>query len=274
MPTSLPAVAILGAGHMGQAILGGLRQPGVTVESIVVTSHTEKSAAVFAAQGIASKSLESDPQANHWAVTRADIVLLCVKPYNILELLEEIAPHLKPGAVVVSVAAGITLESMEKRWSGAIMRAMPNTPSQVGRGVTGLAPGSAVKADQQAQVLALFQTVGRVVQIPEKDINALSAFSGSGPAYVYFLMERFSEVALEYGFSEDQARVLVEETFYGALQLLDETKGSPQSLREAVTSPGGTTEAALSVFRAAALEDTIRKATGAAIARAEELAGD
>jgi pyrroline-5-carboxylate reductase len=116
--------------------------------------------------------------------------------------------------------------------------------------------------------------VGNVIDIPEKDINALSAFSGSGPAYVYFLMERFTEVALKYGFSHEQARVMVEETFHGALELLDGTKDSPQALREAVTSPGGTTEAALTVFRDAALEDIIVNATQAAIARAEELATD
>jgi pyrroline-5-carboxylate reductase len=274
METSLPAVAILGTGHMGGAILGGLTQPGVTLESITVTTQSEQSAAVFVGQGIPATSREVNPQANQAAVADADIVLLCVKPYLILELLQEIAPHAKPGAVIVSVAAGITLGSMEKLWPGALMRAMPNTPTQVGRGVTGLAAGSAVSVEQQAWVLALFQTVGQVMEIPESMINALSAFSGSGPAYVYFFIEAFTQVARGYGFSEEQARLMVEETFHGALQLLDSTTASPQALREAVTSPGGTTSAALSVFREADLNTIIGHATAAAIARAEELASE
>ena len=274
MPTSLPSVAILGTGHMGGAILGGLQQPGVSVDQIFITTRSEASIPSYGGTTVQAKSLEKDPLANHWAVASADIIVVGVKPYQIVELLSDIAPHAKPTAVVVSVAAGVTIEQMEAVWPGALVRTMPNTPSQVGRGVTGMAVGSRVTPEHHALVRALFETVGQVVEVPESNINALSAFSGSGPAYVYFLMEQFVNVAQAKGFSKDQATLMVEETFYGALALLETTGSEPQALREAVTSPGGTTAAALAVFGDANLPETISQAVDAAVARASELAGD
>jgi len=274
MPTSLPSVAILGTGHMGGAILGGLQQPGVSVEQIFITTRSEASGTAYRGTGVQAKSLEKDPLANHWAVASADIIVVGVKPYQVVELLSDIAPHAKPTAVVVSVAAGVTIEQMEAVWPGSLVRAMPNTPSQVGRGVTGMAVGSRVTPEHHAAVRALFETVGQVVEVRETDINALSAFSGSGPAYVYFLIEQFVNVAQAKGFSKEHATLLVEETFHGALALLESTGSEPQALREAVTSPGGTTAAALAVFGEANLAETISQAVDAAVARATELAGD
>lgn len=274
MPTSLPSVAILGTGHMGGAILGGLQQPGVSVEQIFITTRSEASVAAYRGTGVQAKSLEKDPLANHWAVASADIIVVGVKPYQVIELLSDIASHAKPTAVVVSVAAGVTLKQMEVVWPGSLVRTMPNTPSQVGRGVTGMALGTRVTPEHHALVRTLFETVGQVVEVPESNINALSAFSGSGPAYVYFLIEQFVNVAHAKGFSKEQAKLLVEETFHGALALLESTGSEPQALREAVTSPGGTTAAALAVFGDANLAETISQAVDAAVARAAELAGD
>ena len=274
MPTSLPSVAILGTGHMGGAILGGLQQPGVSVDQIFITTRSEASVAGYRGPGVQAKSLEKDPLANHWAVASADIIVVGVKPYQIVELLSDIAPHAKPTAVVVSVAAGVTIEQMEAVWPGSLVRCMPNTPSQVGRGVTGMALGSRVTPEHHTRVRALFETVGQVLEVPESEINALSAFSGSGPAYVYFLMEQFVNVAQAKGFSQAEAKLMVEETFHGALALLETTGDEPQALREAVTSPGGTTAAALAVFANAGLPELISQAVDAAVARATELAGD
>lgn len=274
MPTSFPTVAILGTGHMGGAILGGLDQPGVTVAALRVTTRSEASAVTHNRAGVDARSLEKDPAANQWAVTGADIIVLGVKPHLIVDLLADIAPAVEPGAVVVSVAAGVTLAQLEALWPGSVIRSMPNTPAQVGRGVTGVAMGSRVTAEHRSMVRSLFETIGSVVEVPESDINALSAFSGSGPAYVFFLLEAFVDQAVARGFTPAHAKLMMEETFHGALALLEHTGSEPQELREAVTSPGGTTAAALAVFAEADIPAVISRAVDAAVARAQELAGN
>jgi len=274
MTTLLPRLAILGAGAMGGAILGGIQQPGLQVEGIRVTTATKAKAQSLASERVNSRSLEEDHDANLWAIEQADIILLGVKPYRILELLQSIREVAPPGAIIVSVAAGITIDAMEAIWPGAVIRSMPNTPAKVGLGVTGVAVGNRVSPEQKYIVVTLFETVGDVVVVDESAVNALSSLSGSGPAYVYFLIERFMEVALRHGFTQEQATTMVQGTFHGALRLLQESGQSPQELREAVTSPGGTTQAALSVFEKADLGAIIHEATDAAIARANELAGE
>ncbi|MDP5128863.1 MAG: pyrroline-5-carboxylate reductase [Pontimonas sp.] len=272
MTLSLPRIAILGTGHMGGAILGGLIQTQDAFESIRVTCATAASARALAERGVEVRSLEDDAGANQWALDEADIIILGVKPHYLLGLLREVAPHAPESAVMVSIAAGITVEHMEQLWAGALIRTMPNTPSQVGKGVTGLSVGSRVTEDQLQAVTRVFETVGSVLQVDESSLNALSTFSGSGPAFVYFFIERFMEVAHEHGFTPEQATTMVQGTFAGAMELLEHSGKTPQELREAVTSPGGTTQAALEVYRAADLSAIIREASAAAIARAEEMA--
>ena len=274
MGTKLPRIAILGTGNMGGAILQGLAQPGGGARGIRATTRSEASANKLRETGIVAESLELVPQANSAAVADADVIVLAVKPAQIIGLLAEIAPSAKPEAIMVSVAAGITLSSMEAVWPGAVLRTMPNTPAQVGLGVTGIARGSRVSDDALALVEAMCETFGAVIEVQESEINALSSISGSGPAYVYFFMERFIEVAKERGFSDEAARVMVEGTFRGAAELLARSGETPEKLREAVTSPAGTTTAALAVFGDADVAGIIRLATNAAIARAEDMAKD
>ena len=274
MTLSLPRIAILGTGHMGGAILGGLRQTPASWESIRVTSASAATTAALAGKGVEARSLEEDPQANRWAVEDADIIVLGVKPHYLLGVLKESAPHAPESAVMVSIAAGITVEAMEKVWPGAVIRTMPNTPSQIGQGVTGLSIGTRVSDEQFEAVRGVFETVGSVLPVEETSLNALSTFSGSGPAFVYFFIERFIDVARERGFTHEQASTMVQGTFSGAMALLEKSGKTPAELREAVTSPGGTTQAALEVYTAADLGAIIRQASAAAIARAEEMAKD
>lgn len=272
MATSLPRIALLGAGHMGGAILSGLLQPEVTTRGLRATTGSESSASTLRARGVNVSSIEADARANIEAVGDAEIVVLGVKPHAILGVLADIAPHAPADAVMVSIAAGVTVESMEALWPGAVVRSMPNTPSQVGRGVTGIAVGHRVSDAERDSVRAMFATVGSVIEVAESEINALSALSGSGPAYVYFFIERFLEVAQAHGFSDSDAMTMIQGTFSGAMELLERSGQSPAALRAAVTSPAGTTEAALRVFSTAHLSDIIQAATDAAIARAVELA--
>lgn len=273
MTVELPRIAVLGAGSMGGAIVAGLRGPGVRVAGgIAVTNRTEAKAALVRGEGVESLALESDPAANRVALRGARIVLIAVKPAMVPELLTEIAGDLEPDAIVVSVAAGVTTATMEARVANPVARAMPNTPALVRRGVTGLAPGSRIGAADLALVRELFGTVGAVVDVPESRIDALTTISGSGPAYVFFLIERLTETARGLGFDEAEARLLVEQTFLGASELLAASDVDPAELRRRVTSPKGTTERAIAVLEDADLTALFDRATAAALARARELA--
>ncbi|MBN9223921.1 MAG: pyrroline-5-carboxylate reductase [Microbacterium sp. SCN 70-27] len=274
MPQTLPPIAILGAGSMGGAILQGLVRSGLA-PTVTVTNRTVAKAADLAAlPGVTSLALEQDATANTAAAAAADIVLVGVKPVMVPDLLREIAPALRPGTIVVSLAAGVTIATFEEIVGGdvAIVRAMPNTPAVVGKAVTGIASGSTASAADMDLVRALFETCGVVIDVPEDQIDALSTISGSGPAYVYLLIEDLTEAARGKGFSDADARLMAEQTFIGAAALLDATGEDPAELRRRVTSPKGTTERAIAVLQGANLSGILSEATDAALARARELA--
>lgn len=273
---TLPTIAILGAGSMGRAILSGLLKPEVVVDGgIRVTNRTSSKASDFAgAVGITAFATEEDAEANRKAVAGAEIVLVAVKPGMVPDLLREISASLTPGAVVVSVAAGVTTATFESLLpeSVAVVRSMPNTPAIVGRAVTGISGGLRSTADDLATVRTLFETVGEVVEVPEDKLDALSTISGSGPAYVFYLIEQLTNTAIDKGFTPAQAKLLVDNTFLGASELLAASDEDPAELRRRVTSPGGTTERAIGVLESADLNSLFDRATDAALARARELA--
>ncbi|MGQ2914510.1 pyrroline-5-carboxylate reductase [Microbacterium aurantiacum] len=279
MAHSLPSIAILGAGSMGGAILQGLLASG-RASRVTVTNRTRAKAealtdaAASASAELESIALEVEPEGNARAAASADIVLIGVKPGMVPDLLDEIAPHLRPGARVVSLAAGVTIATFEAHLpAGAIvLRSMPNTPAVVGKAVTGLAPGSAAAPDDVATVRAVFETCGAVIEVGEEQIDALSTISGSGPAYVFLLVEELTKAAVAKGFGEADARLMAEQTFIGAAALLDATGEDPAELRRRVTSPKGTTERAVAVLQDADLAEVFGRATDAALARAKELA--
>ena len=198
-------------------------------------------------------------------------MIVGVKPAAVVSLLEAIADALDPDALIVSVAGGITTATMESVVPNPVVRSMPNTPALVGRGVTGISAGSRATADHMARARAVFELVGWVLELPEDRINALSTISGSGPAYVFHAMEQWTAAARELGFSDEDARRLVEKTFTGATALLEVSDVGPAELRRRVTSPNGTTERAIAVLDDAHLAVIYRAAAEAALARAEEM---
>jgi pyrroline-5-carboxylate reductase len=267
-------IAILGTGSMGKAILSGLLAAGTSPKSIRVTTNSKASAeAISSSNGVQATALESDSTANSSSAKDADLVILAVKPNMILETLKEIATSLKPNCLVVSVAAGITTKAMEEQLSGnsAVVRAMPNTPSVVGLGVTGISKGSNVSDQQLDLAVKLFSSVGKVLVVDESKIDALSTISGSGPAYVFYFAEKLITAAKSLGFSDSEASLMVKETFLGSATLLATSSSSPEELRQQVTSPNGTTMQATGRFDAADLEKVFIEATEAALARAKEL---
>lgn len=259
--------AFLGTGSMNGAVLDGLRaaDPTARVRSTTYSSSTAR-------PGVESRSTESDSNANRWAVEGATIVVVGVKPFAVSDLLTEIADSLDPDALIVSVAAGITTQTMEAIVPNPVVRSMPNTPALVGKGVTGIAAGSRASAEHMARARSLFERVGWVLELPEDRIDALSTISGSGPAYVFHAMEQWTAAARELGFSNDDARNLVEKTFAGATVLLEVSDVDPAELRRRVTSPNGTTERAVAVLDDAHLADIYTTAARAALARATEIA--
>ena len=272
---ALPPIAILGAGSMGGAILHGLVRSGLAAGGVTATNRSvAKAAELDGLAGVTSISLEAQSTGNTDAAAAADIVLIGVKPAMVPDLLREIAPSLRAGTIVVSLAAGVTIATFESLLGDdvAVLRSMPNTPSLVGRGVTGLAAGTHADAGAVAVVRRLFETVGTVVEVPEAQIDALSTISGSGPAYFFLVVEEFTKAAIGKGFSDADARLMAEQTFIGAAALLEASDDDPAELRRRVTSPKGTTERAVAVLHEAGLDDVFARATDAALARAKELA--
>ncbi|WP_144876859.1 pyrroline-5-carboxylate reductase [Microbacterium sp. 1.5R] len=276
MADSLPSLAFVGAGSMGGAILRGVVASGIRVDGgITATNRTaEKAAALADLEGVTSIALSEQPEGNAAAVSNARIVLVGVKPAMVPDLLRDIRPSLAGDAIVVSLAAGVTLATFAEGLGAdaRVIRSMPNTPATVGKAVTGLAAGSGASDDDLALVRRLFETVGAVVEVPETQIDALSTISGSGPAYVFLLIEELTKAAEGMGFDRADARLMAEQTFIGATALLDASGEEPAELRRRVTSPKGTTERAVAVLQDAHLDRTFAEAAAAALARAKELA--
>ncbi|MCW4385944.1 pyrroline-5-carboxylate reductase [Salinibacterium sp. SYSU T00001] len=270
-----PTIAFLGAGSMGSAILEGLlAAEGFEPAAVRVTNRTDASAAAREwPPVVTSLSLESDPRANLLAVEGADVVVVGVKPHMVADLLGEIAPALAPGTVVVSVAAAVSTAAMEALLpeSVAVVRSMPNTPTAVGLGVTALSRGTRTSDEQLALVTRIFEAVGSAPLVDESRMDAVTGVSGSGPAYVYYMVESFIAGAEAQGFSREEAEGLVLQTFRGALEMLSVTGRSPEQLRREVTSPNGTTERAIAVLQDARLPDVLTAAVEASAARSREL---
>ena len=267
-------ITVIGAGSMGGAILSGLIAAGTAADSITASTATTQSAKALSDKfGIKSFALDASASANSDASQGADVLLIAVKPAKVLETLQEIKASVKDGALVISVAAGVTTESMEQAIGSkaSVIRAMPNTPSIVGHGVTGIAKGKSANDNQLALAKDLFETVGQVIVVDEEKINALSTISGSGPAYVFYFAEKLMTAAKKMGFSEKEANLMVRATFLGSATLLAASSDSPETLRAQVTSPNGTTMQATARFDEADLEKVFIEATEAALARAIEL---
>ena len=258
---------------MGGAILRGLVQPGVEVSGgIRVTNRSIAKADAIMLGGVESLALERDPDANRAAVRGAGVVLVGVKPAMVPDTLRGIADDLEPGALVISLAAGVTIATMEGIVPNAILRSMPNTPAVVGRAVTGLAAGSRSTPEQLVLGRAVFETVGTVIEVDEAQIDPLGTISGSGPAWVYFFIERITETAIHLGFTPAQAKTMVEETWLGSMEYLMASDRTPEQLRREVTSPKGTTERAIGVLTDADLTALFDRAVQAGLVRAKEMA--
>lgn len=268
---------MIGVGSMGGAILEGLTVPGIRIPlPITVTTQSARSASERTVEGrVVALAAETVPEANREAVRGAGLVILGVKPWLIHDVVREIAGDLAPGTVLVSVAAGVTSASIEALVPAgvAVVRAMPNTPSHIGRGMTGVAGGATASPADIALACALFATVGEVIEVAEAQINDVTAVSGSGPAYVFLYAEHMIAAAERRGFTPAQARLLVQQTLLGSAELLAQSDEGAAQLRRNVTSPKGTTERAVEVLQSGDWGDLFDRALAANVQRSEELEG-
>ncbi|MCP8462924.1 pyrroline-5-carboxylate reductase [Pseudomonas sp. ZM23] len=267
-------IAFIGAGNMAASLIGGLRGKGVAASDIRASDPgAEQRAKVTAEHGI---EVVAD---NAAAVIGANVVVLAVKPQVMKDVCQALAPALSENALIISIAAGIPCASLE-RWLGAvagkpraIVRCMPNTPALVGLGASGLYANASVSVAQREQAEQLLSAVGIALWLDEeRQIDAVTAVSGSGPAYFFLLMEAMTAAGEKLGLSRDVAGRLARQTALGAARMATASDVDPAELRRRVTSPNGTTEAAIKTFQANGFEALVEKAVGAADHRSAELA--
>ena len=263
-------IAFIGGGNMATSIIGGLIKQGEAKASMIHVSDPGAEQRKKLEKAFAVTTHEN----NLDAIARADVVIMSVKPQVMKDVLEPLAATLKARQpLLISIAAGISMESLAK-WSGckAIVRCMPNTPALLGLGATGLYANNSVSIDQRNLADSLLRAVGMTVWVKtESEIDAVTAVSGSGPAYYFLLMEAMIEAGKKLGLSAETSAKLTLQTALGAAQMALKSDVDPAELRRRVTSPGGTTERAIATFEAAHLRDIVDAALKAARDRGAEL---
>jgi pyrroline-5-carboxylate reductase len=261
-------VAIVGAGVMGETLLSGLLRAGRPPASLLITEKRAERAAELAERYAVEVVDNVD------AAQRCDTLVLVVKPQDMGGVLEELAPHVHSGQTVVSLAAGITTQFIESRLAAGVpvVRVMPNTPALVDEGMAAISPGAHCDDEHLAVAEGLLRSVGKVVRLPEKHQDAVTAISGSGPAYIFYVVEAMIEAGVLLGLPRATATELVVQTLVGAGKMLKETGEHPTVLRENVSSPAGTTVAALRALEDHKVRAAFLTAMEAARDRSRELA--
>jgi len=251
-------IGFIGSGNMGEAFVGALIQTGIFSSSMIYASDiSEKRLDILnKTYGI---SVMKD---NFKLFSECEIVILAVKPQHIYQVLSQISEHedyqIPNRKIVISIAAGIPLRKIEdllynsldneSRERLPIIRVMPNTPALVLAGMSGMSPNKYAKAEDVKTIKIILEAIGKVIEFKEEDLDAVTALSGSGPAYVFYIAEAMIEGGIKVGLEPDKAAVLTVATIQGALKLMEKSSESPEILRQKVTSPGGTTEAAFKIL--------------------------
>jgi pyrroline-5-carboxylate reductase len=263
-------IGFVGAGNMAEALIKGLLGAQVVEPAQIAGSDPRRERVQELMQRYPGIHVGAH---NEDVLRRSEIVVLSVKPQILLPVCDQIAPHLKPRALVISIAAGVPLSVIEARLPGAtrLVRVMPNTPALVGAGATAIAAGSHATDEDLATAKRIFDAVGMSVVLDETQLDAVTGLSGSGPAYVFLIIEALSDAGVKVGLSRYNAQALAAQTVLGSAKLLLETGEHPGRLKDMVTSPGGTAIAGLHTLEAGGARTTLINAVEAATKRSREL---
>lgn len=262
-------LAFLGAGNMAEAIARAIISRDVARASDLLASDpSESRRGLFAGLGI---TVTDD---NTAAARPASTIMLCCKPQKMTEVLASIKPVISEQTLIISIAAGISIDTIRTQLGlphARIVRVMPNTPLMVGQGMSAIAPGPGVGPAEVSTVRRIFEVAGKVIECDESMIDAVTAVSGSGPAYYFLLTEHLAKAAMELGFDAQTAQLLARQTALGSSLMLTQSPDSPEELRRKVTSPGGTTQAAVEHMEKHQLPDIFRQGIHAACERGRQL---
>ena len=266
--TDDPRIAIVGLGKLGGILVEAFLDQGLTSPGNVRATVHHAANAVERAQKYGIDVSTDNPA----SVRDADVVLLCVKPYGVGQVCEEIAPHLKDGALLMSVAASVPTAFIESLvGERPVIRAMPNTPAVIGRGMTGISTGRFANSEHLEVAERLFNAIGRSVVLDEKHMDAVTGLSASGPAFIYVVLESLAEAGVKVGLPRDVATLLASQCTLGAADMVLQSGNHPALLKDAVTTPAGCTIDGLLELEEGGLRVTLIKAVVKATERAAEL---
>ena len=265
----MKTIVFAGAGSIAEAMIGGIVEQGsIKPENIFVMNRSNRDKLI----NLKNKYGVSIVCPEKKALAKADLIILAMKPIDIENGMENLLPYLAKETAILSVMAGVSIQTIEKGLGARpIARAMPNTSAAIGKSATAVAWNEAMNDDMKKLVLDLLEAIGIVREVEEYRLHTVTALSGSGPAYFYYLAEALEEAAIDRGLSKDTARALIIQTFEGAAAMLKDTGEEPAQLRKNITSPGGTTEAGLVVLEARAFKDIVAECFAEAEKRAVDL---
>ncbi|WNQ09239.1 pyrroline-5-carboxylate reductase [Paenibacillus aurantius] len=266
-------ICFLGAGSMAEAIFRGLLESGKTSPDQICATNRSNQSRLDELSARYSIQTTNDPSAIRDYLALSDIVVLAMKPKDVMEALRHYKSLLREDKLLVSVVAGLSMETMYGLLGNSmpIARTMPNTSSTIGLGATGIAFSSSADKEHKESVLDMFRSVGKVLVIEEKQLDILTGVSGSGPAYVYYMMEAMIEGGIRGGLSAEDARILTVQTFLGAASMVQQTEEDPAVLRRKVTSPNGTTQAAIEKLDEFRFPQAVQEAVLRSAERAAEI---
>jgi pyrroline-5-carboxylate reductase len=262
-------IAIIGSGKMAEALLKGFLAKKLFTPQNITMTDVSVERLTFMAKTYGVRTTINNLQ----AFSGSEIILLAVKPQAISTVLTELQAVVTSEQIIVSIAAGISIAQITGNKNLKIVRAMPNTPALIGQGATGVSFNALVSSSEKTQILSLFQSVGVAVEVPEEQINAVTGLSGSGPAFVFRLMEYCIEAGQELGLSKDVSQKLLFQTFIGSAQLAAQSTDALETLIANVTSPNGTTAAGREILEKSAVKNILKQTIIRAKQRADELGG-
>jgi pyrroline-5-carboxylate reductase len=263
-------VGIIGAGNMGEVLIRGLIQSGKVTEAEIIASDVSQDRLNHVSKTYGIRTTGSNVE----VIENASIIIIAVKPQNIDSLLDELSHSSHEGHLFISIAAGITTEKLAAKMhhKSGIIRVMPNAPASVLAGIAALCPGGNVSPADLQRAVSIFECVGRTVVIKNEALmDVVTGLSGSGPAFVFLMIESLSDAGVQLGISRKESSILAAQTVYGAAKMLLETGRHPSELKDIVATPGGTTFAGLKMLEKGNFRSTVMDAVEAATARSREL---